>query len=134
GNGFEVVGRLLFPEHAVQVTADGNMVCVSCNLADMIVVVNNGLKGCPVVEGIRFAPDPIGHNHPDVQGTTNYGIPLNQTADLVVVQLALVRNDGTAVMMARPNRALVYIQCLIKSLIGKVCHVEDNAQPVHFFE
>src|SRR5690606_28614279 len=58
--------------------------------------------------------------------------PFDESADLIVGQLSLMVNQGTAIMVACPNRPFEHRKCLIKTLVSKMSDIQYNSQSVHF--
>jgi hypothetical protein len=75
---------------------------------------------------------PAGNEHPAVHGRADDGVALQQGANLVVGQLALMRHQGAAVVMAGPNRPGKILQRLPKTFVAQMRDIEDHAQTLHF--
>ena len=94
GYRFKIVRTLFLTEHSIQITSDCDMLTISSDLADVVIVINDLFKRCTVLYRIGLATDPTRNHHPYIQGTTDDRISSNQFADLIVSELALVINQG----------------------------------------
>ena len=97
----EVCGRLLTAETSIEVAADRGMLAVSCQLADVINMIGNVCKGDALI--ILRTACPARAQHPVIEGNANHASPRDDGADLFVIELALVGNQGTAIIVAGEN-------------------------------
>ncbi len=86
----EVSGGLLAPETAIQVAADRRVLAVPGELTDMVHVVGNMCECDPLVVFRTACPARV--EHPIIECHTNYAITGNDCVDLLVIELALVRD------------------------------------------
>ena len=134
GDGFEVVGALFAAEGAVEVGADADVEAIASELADMVEVVDQHFEVAIHAPGIGLAAHPAGNHHPGIEGATDYRSTLNQSTDLVIAELAVVINERPAIVVARPNVAVEMIQRFPETIVAQMCCIQDDVQPLHFFQ
>ena len=132
GDGVQIAGALLAPKPAVQVAADGGVMAVAGELADVVDVIDD-VGQCDLL--VRGVPnDPPRLQHPGVECDADHTIALHDGVQLLVPELALVGDQGPAVVVAGEHGAGVAIHGLPECGVRKVREVEDYAQPVHLCE
>src|SRR5690606_22780391 len=103
GNRFQIIGALFLSKHAVQVTANGYVPAVACNLANMIKMINQFFQIYSFLTGIGSPPDPIVSQHPGIQSSSDYSTPVYKRGNLTVLQLALVVDQASTIVMTGPD-------------------------------
>ncbi len=131
GDRFQVAGRLFAAESPIQVRAESDVKRVASHLANVINVVDRALQAQMARFGRRLAPHPVRNEHPAVKGHANHGVALDQSANLVVGELPLIRRQCAAVMMAGPDWAGIRIHRLPKTFVSQMGHIQDHAQTLH---
>ena len=132
GDRIEVAGRLFGAETTVKVAADGAMISVAGELADVVDMI------CRVFDfhqaRICFAAFPPGIKHPCVECGADDRVSRNKIFDLFVGELAFSRNERAAVVMAGDDRTVVNIQRVCERFVGKMSDIEDHADAPKFFK
>src|SRR3990172_9420654 len=77
------------------------------------------------------APDPAGPYHPVIEGDADHPVPGNDGADLLIVELALVRDERPGVTVAGEHRAAVTIQRLPEGFVGEMGEIEQDPKLLH---
>ena len=126
------VGRALLPaERAVEVGANPAVAGVAGELADVIDVIDHVFRASRRRLGRRLAAHPAGHEHPRVERRADHGVALDEIADLVVGELAVVRHQRAAILWLAHTGPLKVIQRLPEAVIAEVSDIEDDAEPLH---
>ena len=89
---------------SVEIRADADMVGIARELADAVEVVDHHGQIAVHVSRCRFAADPSRHHHPGVEGAADHGAAVDQRLDHLVGKLPVVVDEGSAVVVARPDR------------------------------
>ncbi len=121
GNGVEVAGRLFAAKAAIEVAAQGGVLAVPGQLANMVNVIDDIVEGDWVL-GLTALP--AGVEHPSVKGGSNHTAPFDNGFELAILKLARVGDKGAAVVVAGEDKAGVEIKGLPKGRIGEVGHVQ----------
>ncbi len=122
---------LLAAEGAVEVRSDHAVARVAGELADVIDVIEHPLEGHAGALGCGRAADPVRHDHPGVERRANHRTAVDQLADLIVGELAVVVDQRAAVRVARPDRSAKVIQRVAEAVVAQVGRVEDDAETLH---
>ena len=85
----------------------------------------------PAFSGVDVPAHPVRHDHPGVERGADDRAARDQLADVLVRELAIVRDDRAAVGMARPDRAAEVVERVAEAVVAEVRRVEDDVQPLH---
>src|SRR3546814_357056 len=130
GHGVHVPRRLFGAKDAVEVTADGNVMAIACDLADMVPVVDKLLHPDIELPRIGDGVNESDVHRPTVEHTADHCAAGNEHSDLFVAQLSLRRSNLPHIMVTGPNRSLVQVHRLIETLVCEVCDIEYQLQLV----
>ena len=103
GDRIQVHWGLFAAKCAVEIRAAAGVTRVAGDLANVINVVNDSLQLQTDRFRRRFPANPARHHHPGIERRANYRASLDQCLDLFVAELATVRHQRAAVLMARPD-------------------------------
>src|SRR5215217_3513170 len=105
------------------------MLTVTGELADM---VNMICDMCQYNLLIILRPkSPTGTDHPVIKCGADHPVPREDSANLLVIELALVRHQRTAIIMAGEHNAMKPVHCLPKCLIGEMGQIKDYVLSFH---
>ena len=134
GDGLDLAGCLLVAEGSVEVGADANVPCGAGDLGDVVGVFGDvpeagsgGFRGA-------LAADPAGDDHPRVEGEADDGVALGEEAEVFVGELALMRDEGAAEVVAGPDGAVEEIEGFHEAFVAEVGDVEEDAEALHLAE
>jgi hypothetical protein len=130
GDRLEVERGLLGAEGAVEVAAEADVAGVADELAVVIDVIDE--SGEVELRRLRggLATYPVWHHHPRVEADADDGAAGGEGAELVVGELALVRDERAGIMVTGPDRAAVAVEGLPEAVVAEVGDVEDEAEVI----
>jgi hypothetical protein len=133
GDGIKIAGRLFAPKATIEIATNGRVTARTCELADMVDMVDYIIQRHQGVRWIKpFTDHPARFEHPGIESRTDHPIAGNDRPQLIVAELALMRDQCTTVVVARENWATVVIQGLPERLIRAVGEIEEHTQAIHF--
>ncbi len=127
GDRVQVRGGLLASKAPIEVAADRRVLAVPCKLADVIDMIGNMRERHALV--VLCAACPAGAQHPVIEGNPDHPVARDDGVDLLIVQLALMGNQCTAIIMAGKDHAAETIHGFPKCLIREMGEIEQNSQP-----
>src|SRR5690606_17696974 len=124
-------GRLLLPESAIEVAAYAHMLCIPCQLADMVDMVHNSVKHALHTFRCGYASLPSRHHHPGIECYAYYRLSFNKCFYHFVAELPVMIHQGAAIIMAGPNMPIEMLHCLPESIVAKMGRIEYYVQRFH---
>src|SRR6266540_3340529 len=113
GDRVEIERRLLATKAAIEISADRHMAAVASQLADMVDMIDDIAQRDSWVGGDVARSDHPGRpDHPGVERRADHPVARDNRADLLVVELALVRHQRAAVVVAGDHRAAITFERL----------------------
>ena len=131
-NAFKVSRTLLFSKGSIQIRTNADVVGISCQLADMVQVIEKSSQGHVSLLWGTFSPNPTRTEHPGIKYATNNGSASDQGLDHVIRKLSVVVYKRTTIVVAGPNWPLKQIQGIPKSEVAEVGGIQYHPQIIHF--
>src|SRR5262245_41480735 len=100
----------------------------------MVEVVERFVEVAPHRAGRGATAHPSRYDHPGVERKADYRSSFNQYSQLFVAELAVMRDDAPAIIMAGPHMPLKVPHGLPESVVAQMRGVEYDAEPLHFFQ
>ena len=100
-------------------------------LTDVIDVRDHGVQGDAGALRRRLAARPAGHQHPGVEGSADDRAARHELTQLLVRELAIVRDEGAAVGVARPYRPAETVERFTQAVVAQMGDVEDQPEALH---
>src|SRR5687767_14689647 len=105
------------------------MLAIPGELADVVDMIHNIRERDGWI--ITRAAHPAWTQHPVIKRDTDHPVSGNDGPYLLVIKLALMRNQNSAIVVTGENWSTVAIQGLPKGFIGEMCKVEKNTMLFH---
>ena len=134
GDSIQVHWGLFSAKCAVEVRTDAGVTRIAGDLAHVIKMINDSVQLQTDRFRRRFPADPARHHHPRVQRRADHPAALDECLDLFVAELAIVRHQRAAVLMACPDSTVEQIERFPEAIVAKMRHVENHSQPFSFLE
>ena len=134
GDGLEVRGRLFASERAVEIAADADVPRAAGDVADVVDVIDERLERHAGSLRRRHAALPARIEHPRVQRDADHRAARGQRANLVVAELAVVRHQRAAVVVAGPDAPAEGVERFPEAVVAQVGGVQDEPEAVHLLQ
>jgi len=79
-----------------------------------------------------LALNPARHHHPRIEHSTDHRSSFDESFDLFVCKLAVMRDEGARVRMAGPETTMKMVERFPKALIASMSDIQNNSQSLHF--